>query len=268
MVKRIQRNKAPLTTTLAQQNSKVAMLTDQELAKLQKLEELLEPCRYVTELLGGEQYVSCSVVLPALRHLFRVMEPSDDDPVYVVRFKKVFTTDLAQRKDNTNLTWLKIATALDPRFKDLKCLPKDERSEVWASVRDLVMGETHAQPPPAEPTEEPSPKKGRMSILLGSSDTDSDAEEESIEHCMDRYKAEPKMDMEGCPLQWWSKREEAHARLAPIARKYLSTPATTVPCKRLFSLSGHIIQKKRASMSPENVNKLVCLSNWLNANKG
>ncbi|KAI4826993.1 hypothetical protein KUCAC02_030421 [Chaenocephalus aceratus] len=44
--------------------SKVAMVTDPELAKLQKLEELLEPCRYVTELLGGEQYVSCSVVLP------------------------------------------------------------------------------------------------------------------------------------------------------------------------------------------------------------
>ncbi len=76
------------------------------------------------------------------------------------------------------------------------------------------------------------------------------------------------MDMEGCPLQWWSKREEAHARLAPIARKYLSTPATTVSCERLFSLSGHIIQKKRASMSPENVNKLVCLSNWLSVKKG
>lgn len=32
--------------SLAQQKSKVAMLTDQELAKLQKLEELLEPHRY------------------------------------------------------------------------------------------------------------------------------------------------------------------------------------------------------------------------------
>ncbi|KAL7387932.1 hypothetical protein ABVT39_003945 [Epinephelus coioides] len=114
------------------------MLTEQELAKLQKLEELLEPCRYVTELLGGEQYVSCSVVLLALRHLFKVMEPSDDDPIYIVRFKKVFTTDLTQRKISTNLTWLKIATAFDPRFKDLKCLPKDERSEVWASVCGLV----------------------------------------------------------------------------------------------------------------------------------
>ncbi|KAI4885596.1 hypothetical protein NFI96_013028 [Prochilodus magdalenae] len=64
---------------------------------------------YVTEILGGEQYVACSVVLPALCHLFRVMEPSDDDPVYVVRFKTVFTTDLTKRKDTTNLTWLKIS---------------------------------------------------------------------------------------------------------------------------------------------------------------
>lgn len=45
MIKRIQRNKSPLTTTLAMQKTNVAMLTAQELSKLQKLEELLEPCR-------------------------------------------------------------------------------------------------------------------------------------------------------------------------------------------------------------------------------
>ena len=33
------------TTALAQQKGKIAMLTDQELSKLQRLEELLEPCR-------------------------------------------------------------------------------------------------------------------------------------------------------------------------------------------------------------------------------
>ena len=131
----------------------------------------------------------------------------------VQRFKKAFTTDLAQRKDSTNLKCLKITAA---------------------SVHDLMMRETHAKQPPAETTEEPSPKRRRTSILLGSSDSDTDGEEESIKHCLDRYKAEPKMDIEGCPLQWWSKREGAHAGLAPIARKYLSTPATTVPCERLF----------------------------------
>ncbi|XP_051536280.1 uncharacterized protein LOC127430502 [Myxocyprinus asiaticus] len=262
MVNLIQRNKSPLTTTLAQQKNNVAMLISQELAKLQKLEELLEPCRYVTELLGGEHYVSCSVVLPALCHLFRIMESTDDDPVYVVKFKKDFTTDLAKRKNSTNLTWLKIAIALDPRFKDLKCLPKDERDEVWTSVSNLVMTESPEKQPSEETTAKQPPKKRRMSVLVISSDTDTD--EEPIEQCLNCYKVEAKMDMEGCPLQWWTKRKATYVRLASIVRKYLSTPATKVPCERLFSLSGHIIQKKRASLSPDNVKGLVCLSNWLN----
>ncbi|KAL4009365.1 hypothetical protein ACER0C_003217 [Sarotherodon galilaeus] len=246
MIKRIQRNKSVLTTILTQQNSKICYRTAG----------------------GGERYVSCSMVLPALCHLFWVMEPLDDDPVYAVKFKIVFTTDLAQRRASSNLTWLKIATALDPRFKDLKCLSKDERREVWASVHDLLMAETDAHQPSAQTTEEPSPKKSKMSIsLLGSPDSDTEEEEDAIDCCLNLYKAEPKIDTGECPLQWWLKREGAHARLAPIARKYLSTPATTVPCERLFSLSGHIIQKKRASLSSDNVNRIVCLSNWLSAQK-
>ncbi|KAF0040429.1 hypothetical protein F2P81_006327 [Scophthalmus maximus] len=170
------------------------------------------------------------------------MEPSDDSPLCVVRFKKVFTTDLAERRNSTNLTWLKITLALDPRFKDVKCLPKAERSEVRASVCNLVMYASPAQQPSAETTEEQPPKKRRMSLfLLRSSDMDTDKGEESIEQCVDRYKAEPKMDMEGCPLQ------------------HTSTPATKVPCETLF-----IIPKKRAALSPDHVNRLVLLSNWMN----
>ncbi|KAL7373856.1 hypothetical protein ABVT39_016135 [Epinephelus coioides] len=90
--------------------------------------------RYVTELLGGEQYISCSVVLPALCHLFRVMEGSDNDPGYVLRFKAAFTSDLSKRKESTNVQWLKVATALDRRFKDLKCLPRSEMEEVWTDM--------------------------------------------------------------------------------------------------------------------------------------
>lgn len=182
--------------------------------------------RNVTELSGGEQHISCSVVLPTLCHLFRVMEPSDDNPVYVLRFKKVFTTDLAKRKESTNLTWLKITTALDPRFKDLKCLPKDERNEVWNSISNLVKEKRLTQQPSADTTGKQPPKKSRMSVfLLGSSDSDSD-NEESIDNCLDCYKSEPKIDMDQCPLQWWSLRGGAHVLLAGIARKYLSTSAT------------------------------------------
>ncbi|KAI3355923.1 hypothetical protein L3Q82_004468 [Scortum barcoo] len=78
------------------------------------LQVLLEPCRYVTELLGGEACVSCSVVLPAFRHLDHVMDITDDDPAYVVKFKNAFQKDLAARSADANETWFKVATALHP----------------------------------------------------------------------------------------------------------------------------------------------------------
>lgn len=91
----------------------------------------------MTELVGGEQYVSCSVVLPALCHLFQVIEVSDDDPGYLCRFKEAFTADLLKWKESMNIQWLKVATVVDPRFKDLKCLSRSERDEVWRLIKEL-----------------------------------------------------------------------------------------------------------------------------------
>ena len=50
--------------------------------------------------------------------------------------------------------------------------------------------------------------------------------------------------------------------LKTVALRYLSTPATTVPCERLFSLAGNIVTQKRASLLPDNVEKLVCMASW------
>ncbi|KAK0135550.1 Zinc finger BED domain-containing protein 1 [Merluccius polli] len=142
MIKRVQRNQEALRDVLAQKKNNVTMPTKSELEKLQKLEILLEPCRYFTELRGGEKFVSCSVVLPALCHLSRVMESSEDDPAYIVKFKQTFSADMT-RKDKTNLTWLKISTATNLRFKDLKCLHRSQRAEVWALIAGLLKEEMH-----------------------------------------------------------------------------------------------------------------------------
>ena len=221
---------------------------------------LLCVCRYITELLGGDKYVSCSVVLPGLCHLLRTMEVSDVDPAYIVRFKAAFTEDLTKRKANTNLSWLKVATALDPRFKDLRCLPRAEREEVWHKISEMLKDREPASQPSGEEMEDEPPKK-KMTLLLMGSESESDDEALSTDKTLDR--AEPSVSTETCPLQWWSAHTGAHGKLAHIAQKYLATPASTVPCERLFSLAGHIVQKKRSALTSENVNKLVCLSNWL-----
>ncbi|KAM3850330.1 E3 SUMO-protein ligase ZBED1-like, partial [Diretmus argenteus] len=225
MVKCIQRNQEPLRDALALHPTKVTMPTAAELDKLQRLETVLEPCKYITELLGGEKFVSCSAVLPALSHLSRVMEVCEDDPAYMVKFKETFTADLEQRKDKTNLPWLKVATALDPRFKDLKCLSKPDRAEVWRSITDLLREERPAQ---QEGPARLVPPKKRLALMFESS---SDEEEDCLEKCVERYKAEPSIDQEDCPLQWWADHEGAHSMMASLARKYLATPATSVPCE-------------------------------------
>ena len=61
----------------------------------------------------------------------------------------------------------------------------------------------------------------------------------------------------------WINKAGAHEAGAVLAKKYLGPSATSVPCEILFSMSGHIINKKRASMSAHKVNELVCLNNWL-----
>ncbi|CAJ1057726.1 E3 SUMO-protein ligase ZBED1-like [Xyrichtys novacula] len=211
MIRSILRNQEPLSDALALHPTKVTMPTAAELDKLQK---------YVTELLGGENFVSCSAVLPALSHLSRVMEVSEDDPAYMAKFKETFTADLEQRKEKTNLPWLKVATALDPRFKDLKCLSKPERAEVWRSITDLLKEERPAQP--EQPTVSVPPKK-RLALMFESSSD----EEDYLERCLERYRAEPTIDMEDCPQQWWADHEGAHSMMAGLARKYLATPATS-----------------------------------------
>ena len=120
-----------------------------------------------------------------------------------------------------------------------------------------------AEKPREEKNSEPPKKK--LTLLAVSSESDSEQEEDSIENSVRRYRAEPAISLDSCPLEWWSKHAGSHSRLAPYAQKYLATPATSVPFERLFSLAGHIAQKKRASLSSENVNNLVCLSNWLSA---
>jgi len=131
MFEQLLENEEAVLATLGQPSHKhkLELLADSEWEKLRVFQTLLEPSRYA-DLLGGEHHISCSVVLPTLCHLFRAMTVSEDDPLYVVKFKTAFTTDLQSRQEKCNLHWLYLATALDPRFKKFKCLPKETRGEV------------------------------------------------------------------------------------------------------------------------------------------
>lgn len=101
-----------------------------------------------------------------------------------------------------------------------------------------------------------------MSLLQMGTDSESDEEVQPDTH-IHWYRAEPSISMEDCPLMWWAAHLGAHEKLTLLARKYLATHAPKVPCEWLFSVAGHIVQKKQSALNLENVNQLVCLSNCL-----
>ncbi|XP_074981623.1 tubulin polymerization-promoting protein isoform X2 [Caretta caretta] len=171
---------------------------------------------------------------------------SDDDPAHI-HFKNTFTADLTKRKEGTNVSYLKIATGLYSRFKNLKCHPKSERDKVWTMLSQ-VLKEQHSD----VETTEPEPPKKKINLLLVASDSDDENEHASVCTALDHYQAEPVIGIDACPLEWWLKHEGTYESLVHLARKYL---ATTVPCEHRFSLSGDIENKQQAASSPANVNK-------------
>ena len=61
------------------------------------------------------------------------------------------------------------------------------------------------------------------------------------------------------PLQWWKVNSARFPRLAAVARKYLYIPATSVPYERVFSFAGHLVSKRRCSLSADMIDVLIFL---------
>lgn len=122
------------------------------------------------------------------------------------------------------MAWLKVATALDPRFKDLRCLPRKEREEMWQKLSEILKDKELASHPSREEME-PEPPKKMMALRLMDSESDSYDEALSRDKTLDRYRAEPSVSIEACPLQWWSAHAGAHGKLVHIAQRYFATPA-------------------------------------------
>jgi len=80
---------------------------------------------------------------------------------------------------------------------------------------------------------------------------------------LERYKDENAIPETQNPLTWWKLNTHRLPVLASFAKAVFCVPATSVPCERLFSSSGYIVNKTCAALLPENVTSVVCLRDWL-----
>ena len=251
-------------------------LLDADWDKMAKYVDVLRILADATQYVGGEDYVSCSAVLPLLAFLTRQLQVHDDDPGYIARFKTATLRDLSTRIDGMDaLPVLQMSVALDPRYKKLKCVPREQRDAVWdnvsAALEDFCNRNQEGQSGvehnnSSNEAAEPKAKKPKLTLLLTDSDSDASDEEADAQRTwtadLARYRDEDPIPETDNPLTWWIYRFPV---LASFGKSVLCVPATSVPCERLFSSSGYIVNKTRAALLPQNVTSLVCLRDWLKA---
>lgn len=82
-----------------------------------------------------------------------------------------------------------------------------------------------------------------------------DSAETSVAHYLDEPVEDPSSD----PLTYWAHKGQVWPDLAKVAQQLLSCPPTSVPSKRVFSMTGDFLSPNRSRLTPELVEQLVFL---------
>lgn len=86
----------------------------------------------------------------------------------------------------------------------------------------------------------------------------SEAPKATVLRCeVDQYLSEPRSPTTSCPLKFWESNSNRFGVLSQIARKYLAIPASSAGVERIFSISGWLSRARRASISSENISRLL-----------
>ena len=265
MVESILKQQQPLCATLLEIRKTDLMPNDSEITCMEIFLEVMKPFVEITQSVGGEKWVTLSLVRPLLHKLVEkhLVEDSSDSRLKK-NVKSVILRDLKTRYQNTLASQLlNNACFMDPRFKSLSFFSEREKDQVVSCIREEAeaLEETETESPETEPPEKRQKKESTlMSLLEGIIEPSvEENKKEKVKKELDKY-----FCIDGCtdgkPLVWWKNYEGQFPLLAKLAKRYLCIPATSVPSERAFSAAGNVVNAKRACLLPENVNMLVFLS--------
>lgn len=162
-----------------------------------------------------------------------------------------------------------IASLLDARFLDT-FIPTARRAYWWGRLQELVdrneqqggVAEAEDAPPPPPPlphgTAPVVPRAGTRSAPRLPPPAKRTYEEIVLAKMQAKGAAQAAAKpyrelapLKTQPLLWWKAHESIYPAHAALAKRYLAIPATSAPCERLFSTGGRVLEKRRASLSPD-----------------
>lgn len=86
---------------------------------------------------------------------------------------------------------------------------------------------------------------------------------------LELYLDEPRIDRETevDVLAYWKAHQYRYPLLAKMARDVLSVPVSTVASESAFSNGSRVLDQFRSSLSPDLVESLICVKDWIYGGK-
>lgn len=267
MLSRLVQLKEAICLELATSETTVPNLAPQEWKAVAGLVKALEPIASATKDLSGHKYATLSSVVPFLHGTQTVLKDciaaDDDTSEFARNLLKSMRTRFPGQDEQKEYV---LATACDPRFKNLFC------TETFQETRLLELARTELQLPPEEESSDcvealasTAHKKRISSIwdsiekLAASSERRHSTKTANIEE-FKRYLREPTCSKDQDPLAFWKEtRKQRFPGLCKMAMKYMGIPATSVPSEKLFSTAGNIVTARREKLTSDHVQQLLFL---------
>ena len=118
-LKKAKDNMDAINSALKQVNTKKAkklILSNIDIEMIVAAAKVLKPICDMLTMLGGDKYVTGSIVLPYMKKVIYLSRVEETDPNFIVELKRFIIRDFLKRcKENINFDLLKKATFLNPR---------------------------------------------------------------------------------------------------------------------------------------------------------
>ena len=105
--------------------------------------------------------------------------------------------------------------------------------------------------------DEPNVKKRLLDELKATLQTNSHADLDTTVEIRQYFTYQPSLDEEKDALLFWKNHNVLYPHLSILAREYLGIPSSSVAVESMFSTTGLILNSRRSSLNPINMNMTV-----------
>lgn len=264
-----------IRSTLGLLNCQLPQILPEEWDIMKELCSILQPFEASTKAVSGEDYLTASLVIVLTRGLNDVCEKYSEKNFNKMSKEVVesLKNGMKSRLGNVERSnTLSVCTFLDPRFKMYVFQNADAANNAKSLVSSLV-SELLAEITPS------TPSTSLISVEGGIPDT-APKRDISVWDIIDetvavqkprfntnvraimeiqRYLEDDVLQRERNPLDWWSENKHNYPYLSRVAKNKLCALGTSVPCERLFSKAGNLLNERRTRLSSKRVEEILFL---------